>query len=396
VIDYRSQGRLPAKPHTAFENGTGGLYYEQCITQDGFEGPFSMLYHQRPPQAFHSGRHIPALWPQPQDGPAEGSTPLRRRHFRSQDASPFGSPCTGRIPLLYNSDITVGALKPVQGDDFTFCNGDGDDLFYIHRGGGTLVSWFGELNFSEGDFVVVPRGILHRFELKAGLEQHWFWVESSTTIEPPEGYRNGIGQLRMDAPYTHRDFMAPRLTDSRQSTGHTRRITKRRGQFTEHMQSHNPMDVVGWDGTIYPYVFPMARFTPKTGQIHLPPTAHATFKTQHALICSFVPRMVDYGEKAVTCPYPHSNVDIEEVIFYADGAFTSRNDTGAGSVSFHPSGVPHGPHPGTYEASVGVRQVQERAVMLDIKGLLYISPHARDVEVRDYDESWHRPTGDDT
>ena len=197
----------------------------------------------------------------------------------------------------------------------------------------------------------------------------------------------------MDAPYTHRDFVTPQLGPAMNGDGPRQQITKRRNQFTSHQHDSDPMDAVGWDGTIYPYVFPMDLFSPKTGQVHLPPTAHATFSTEHALICSFVPRLVDFGENAITCPYPHSNVDIEEVLFYADGDFTSREGTSGGSMTFHPSGVPHGPHPGAYEKSIGVRQVHERAVMLDVKGPLFVSSMARDIEVRDYDESWQQTKG---
>ena len=394
MIGYQSQGKMPKKPHTAFRKPEGGIYFEQCITQDGFEGSFSILYHEQAPQRIHSGQTTTPLWPQPQHFKNDTPEPLRRRHFRSQDFQPFGSPCTGRLPMMFNDTTTIGVVKPQKNDDFYFCNGDGDDLFYIHQGGGTLISWFGKLDFNEGDFLVIPRGTLHRFQLKKELTQHWFWVESTTSIVPPEHYRNPTGQLRMDAPYTHRDFKTPVLTHNIDPDGPRRQITKKRGYFTVHQNSDDPMDTVGWDGTIYPYVFAMDDFSPKTGQVHLPPTTHATFATQHALICSFVPRFVDFGEDAVTCPYPHSNVDIEEVLFYADGDFTSRKGTSSGSMSFHPSGVPHGPHPGAYEKSIGVRQVQERAVMLDVKGPLFVSPQAREVEDRNYDESWFNQTGE--
>ena len=396
MINYQSQGLLPKKPHTAFRKPSGELYYEQCVTQQGFEGPFSILYHQQPPQQIHNGSMATPLWPQPHAFQNDTPEPLRRRHFRSQDFKPFGSPCTGRMPMLFNEHITVGAVKPTANDDFYFCNGDGDDLFYIHEGAGTLISWYGHLEFKAGDYLVVPRGTLHRFKLTEGLAQHWFWVESSTSIQPPEKYRNASGQLRMDAPYTHRDFKVPTLNTPVDLGGPKRQVTKKRRAFTAHDHAHNPMDTVGWDGTIYPFVFAMDDFSPKTGEVHLPPTTHATFATEHALICSFVPRLVDFGEDAVTCPYPHGNVDVEEVLFYADGDFTSRKGTSSGSMSFHPSGVPHGPHPGAYEKSIGVKKVQERAVMLDVTEPLFVSPQAREIEDRNYDESWLNLKGDES
>ena len=172
MIGYQTQGKMPKKPHTAFRKAEGGIYFEQCITQDGFEGSFSILYHEQAPQRIHSGQTTTPLWPQPQHFKNDTPEPLRRRHFKSQDFEPFGSPCTGRMPMMFNDNTTIGVVKPQKNDDFYFCNGDGDDLFYIHQGGGTLVSWFGRLDFTEGDFLVIPRGTLHRFQLKQELMQH--------------------------------------------------------------------------------------------------------------------------------------------------------------------------------------------------------------------------------
>jgi homogentisate 1,2-dioxygenase len=393
MLDYRAQGALPVKPHTAFRRSSGELLHEHCFTRGGFDGPFSVLYHLHPPQDHGDGQPLARpLWPASQESANAAEGGLRRRHFRSQDVSAHGTPLTGRIPLTFNGDLTVGVVKPDGEDDVYFANGDGDDLFYIHRGGGELISWFGRLPFQAGDYVIVPRAVVHRFVLYPG-EQHWVWMECRTGVRTPAQYRNPVGQLRMDAPYTHRDFRSPLLDTSGDTDPEGPRVvvSKRRDRFTAHAYPHPPLDVVGWDGTVYPMAFPIGRFSPKTGQVHLPPTVHGTFATQGSLICSFVPRVVDFGEGAIPCPYPHSNVDVDEVIFYCDGDFTSRRGVGEGSVSFHPAGTVHGPHPGAYEASIGVREVKELAVMIDTFEPLRVTPQARDIEAGEYDTSWWTP-----
>lgn len=409
MIDYRSQGLLPAKPHTAFRDAQGQLYHEECLTQLGFDGPFSILYHRHPPQDHGHAEAAPALWPAPREVDGGDGEPLRRRHLQTWDLPPAGTATTGRVPLMFNADVTVGFVRPDTAgpekaagagdsggqDDFYFANGDGDDCFYIHEGEGEVRSGFGVLPFGPGDYVVIPRGVIHRFVLQPG-PQRWLWMEARTGWRPLKQYRNPTGQLRMDAPYTHRDFRAPTLDGEPDpgaptaSSGAYVVISKRRGRFTRHLWPHPPLDVVGWDGLVYPVVFPISRFSPKAGAVHLPPTVHGTFATDGALLCSFVPRTVDFGDGAIPCPYPHSSVDVDELIFYCDGDFTSRRGLREGSVSFHPAGVPHGPHPGAYEGSIGVKEVNELAVMLDTFKPLKLTPQARAVEDAAYDESWSR------
>lgn len=396
MIGYERRGRLPAKPHTAFRDEQGALFHEQCFTLEGFDGPFSILYHRHPPQNHGGGQVVERLWADrveaieaPNAGtPGDTVGPLRRRHFATFTQAPGGTPTTGRIPLMFNGDLTVGSVRPTQADAFCFANADGDDLIYCHAGGGVVRSWFGTLAFGPGDYVIIPRSVVHHIELN-GAEQHWFWMECRTPARLPKQYRNGIGQLRMDAPYTARDFRTPE--GPIEGPDFTRTVlTKRRDRFTQHTWGGPIFDVVGWDGTVYPVAFPIKRFSPKTGQVHLPPTVHGTFATGGSLVCSFVPRLVDYGEGAIPCPYPHSNVDVDEVIFYCDGDFTSRRGLQAGSVSFHPAGVPHGPHPGAYERSIGSTKATELAVMIDTYEPLRITPQGRGLEGADYDESWQR------
>ena len=387
MIDYRRAGKLPVKPHTAFRDEASALYHEHCFTRGGFDGPFSILYHRHPPQDHGDGSPHEALWPERREADEAAHDGLRRRHLRSQELAVGGSATTGRTPLFFNADITVGVLRPTATDEFYFANGDGDDLFFIHEGGGELRSNFGRLRFAAGDYVCVPRSVAHRFVLDAE-PQHWLWFECRSGLRLPTQYRNPVGQLRMDAPYTHRDFRGPELADTLDPDGPRAVISKRGDRYSRHLYRHEVLDTVGWDGTVYPFVFPIARFSAKAGQVHLPPTVHGTFATGGSLVCSFVPRMVDFGEGAIPCPYPHSNVDVDEVIFYCDGDFTSRRGVSGGSLSFHPAGVPHGPQPGAYEGSIGVKAVSELAVMLDTFEPLRVTTAGRALDTPGYDESW--------
>ena len=387
MIGYRKAGIMPQKPHSVLRDESGKMLYEHCFTRDGFDGPFSILYHQNPPQNHGEGSAVAPLWPGREEEPEGATGPLRRRHFQTQASENGGTPTTGRIPLLFNTDMTIGSLRPTASDDFYFSNGDGDDLFYCHQGGGTLLSWFGTLSFGPGDYVLIPRSVLHRIELN-GEAQHWLWMECRSGLRTPNQYRNPVGQLRMDAPYSHRDFRSPEWTNQVDEGTIKRTITKRRDRFTEHQYPHCPMDVVGWDGTVYPLVFPIEKFSPKIGAYHLPPTVHGTFATGGSLVCSFVPRNVDFGEGAIPCPYPHSNVNVDEVLFYCAGNFTSRKGIDSGSISYHPAGVVHGPHPGAYEASVGSASTQEMAVMIDTFEPLRTTYAGRKLEAPEYDETW--------
>lgn len=391
MIDYRRQGKMVDRPHKAMRREDGeGLYFEQCFTRDGFDGPYSILYHQNPPQNHGDGRSAEQpLWPVAKEATGGDESPLRRCHFRTQDVSGHGTPTTGRVPIAFNSDLTIGTVRPAAEDSYYFANGDADDLFYVQSGGGKLLSWFGELEFGAGDYVAVPQAVPYRFVLN-GQPQHWFWMECKSGLHLPKQYRNPVGQLRMDAPYSHRDFRSPVLPDGGMSDPDADRviITKRRSRFTVHTYDFDPIDVVGWDGHVYPVAFPISRFSPKIAAYHLPPTVHGTFATGGSLICSFVPRNVDFGEDAIPCPYPHSNVHVDEVIFYCDGDFTSRRGLDAGSVSYHPAGVPHGPHPGAYEGSIGSKRAEELAVMIDTFDPLRVTAQGRAIEAGEYDTTW--------
>jgi homogentisate 1,2-dioxygenase len=383
MLDRMTAGTVPDKPHTALRDGAGKLRHEECLTRDGFDGPFTILYHEHRP---HTAALAPAThgWAIPTGEPKR---PLARRHYRTQDLPRRGgAPVDARVPLLFNDDVVLGVLHPDASDPVYFANGDGDDLFFVLEGGGTLRTQLGDLAFGKNDYVFVPKGLLHRFVPSAG-PQHWLSIECLAGFGLPKQFRNEVGQLRMDAPYTHRDFRRPAFAGPRDEAIRDL-VVKRGGAFHGFRYDHAPLDVVGWDGTVYPWAFDILRFQPRVGLIHLPPIVHATFAAKGALICSFVPRPLDFHPDAIPCPYPHASVDCDEFIFYCSGDFTSRRGVGAGSISHHPAGIIHGPHPGAYEASLGARATNEIAVMLDTTKPLLPTKVCRSIEDAGYHASF--------
>jgi homogentisate 1,2-dioxygenase len=383
LIERRCEGRVPPKHHVAFRDSDGQLFYEECLTREGFDGPYTIAYHRERPHT-----QVPAEVRHGWTPPAKtAERPLAKRHYRTQDLRARGGPpVDARVPLLFNEDVTLSVLFPAEADPVYFSNGDGDDLYYIHEGGGLLRSMLGDLRFEAGDYVFVPRGLVHRF-LPDQSAQHWLSIECAGGLHLPKQWRNETGQLRMDAPYCHRDFRLPSFVGPVDESLREL-LVKRAGAFHGFVYDHPPLDVVGWDGTVYPWAFPILRFQPRVGLVHLPPTWHGTFAARGALICSFVPRPLDFHPDAVPCPYPHASVDCDEFLFYARGNFTSRRGVGPGSVSHHPAGIPHGPHPGAYESSIGHRQTDELAVMLDTYRPLFPTAAALTVEDPGYQKSF--------
>jgi homogentisate 1,2-dioxygenase len=360
MLDRASAGAIPPKPHLVFKGEDGAMRYEECITRGGFDGPFSILYHRHRP---HEAKPVDAArgFAAPA---AQAVTELVRRHYRSLGGPAGGSALEGRRPLLFNADVVLGVVRPSRPDPAYFVNADGDDLFFVLRGGGVLRSVFGDLRFHSGDYVGVPKGTIHRFVPDAGLDQAWLSIECKGGFAIPARYRNGSGQLRMDAPYSHRDFRRPAFVGPVDEG--VRAMTVKRGDaFFGFASPHSPLDVVGWDGAVYPFALPILAFQPRVGQVHLPPPVHTTFEARGAVICSFVPRPLDFHPDANPCPYPHASVDVDEVLFYANSAFGSRHGVDAGSLSHHPAGITHGPHPGAYESAPGKAHTDELAVMLD-------------------------------
>jgi homogentisate 1,2-dioxygenase len=385
MLDRMTAGAVPDKPHTALRDDAGRLRHEECLTRDGFEGPFTIMYHVDRPHtaALAAATHG---WEIP--GAADDEDrPLARRHYRSQDLPRRGGPpIDARMPLLYNDDVTISVVHPDESDPVYFANGDGDDLIFVVEGGGVLRSPLGDVAFEAHDYLAVPKGLLHRFVLD-DRPQVWLSLECASGFGLLRQWRNELGQLRMDAPYSHRDFRRPAFGGPRDE-GLRDLVVKRSGAFHGFRYPHAPLDVVGWDGTVYPWAFPILRFAPRVGLVHLPPTVHGTFAAKGALVCSFVPRPLDFHPQAIPCPYPHSSVACDEIIFYVAGSFTSRKGVGPGSVSHHPAGVIHGPHPGAYEGSIGVHETDELAVMLDTASPLRATAACRSIEDAGYHASF--------
>ncbi|HEX8112698.1 MAG TPA: homogentisate 1,2-dioxygenase [Kofleriaceae bacterium] len=384
MLDRMQLGDVPRKHHIQLRGPEGELRYEECFTRDGFDGPYTILYHLRRP---HTHRvTAPAHgWPAPA---AAADRPLAKRHYRTGElarAAGAGPQIDVRVPLLFNDDLIAGVAFPSADDPVYVADGDADQLIYVHQGGGVLRSLLGDVRFAQGDYVFVPRGLLHRF-LPSG-PQHWFWFSLTGGLHIPPQWRNPIGQLRMDAPYSHRDFKRPQLQPPLDE-GIRDLLVRRGGAWHGFTLDHPPLDVIGWDGTVYPWAFPILAFQPRVSSVHLPPTWHGTFAARGALICSFVPRPVDFHPEAIPCPYPHSSTHCDEIIFYCDGNFTSRRGVGPGSVSHHPMGVPHGPHPGSYEKSIGATATSELAVMADSFAPLRATSAALTVEDAGYQDSF--------
>lgn len=382
MLDRLQQGEVPAKHHVALRGPDGLLRHEEAYTRSGFDGPYTLSYHLHrphvtwPAEAGHG-------WPPPAPLPPRA---LSRRHYRTQDLVPRGGPALdARAPLLWNEDLTIGLCTPDAEDPAYLRNGDADELFFVQQGGGLLRTPLGDLAFGADDYLFVPRGLLHRFLPGSGA-QRWLWLELQH-LHLPAQWRNEAGQLRMDAPYCHRDFRRVAWQPPRDE-GIRHLVVKRDGAFHGFRLPHSPLDVVGWDGAVYPFVFPILAFQPRAGLVHLPPTWHGTFAARGALVCSFVPRVVDFHPEAIPCPYPHASVEVDELLFYVRGQFTSRRGVGPGSVSHHPAGVLHGPHPGAYEGSIGARTTDELAVMLDCARPLRPTAAALGVEDAGYDASF--------
>ncbi|MBK7396824.1 MAG: homogentisate 1,2-dioxygenase [Myxococcales bacterium] len=394
MLDRVALGVLPEKPHTVFRAAAdgplaGALLQEEMFTRGGFDGPYSYLYHQRPITApievATSSRGFPVARPS-----EEGNHPLRRRLYHAPKAARRGAMLEARTSVVVNSDVALYVLRPDRDDDVLFANGDGDELFYVFEGELELESVFGRQRCVAGDYVHVPRSTIHRWKLlTATAELIVFECRGGCVI--PGNFRNPVGQLKLDAPYTHRDFgrpTAPIATLDAVAEGPCDVIVKKGDRFTLHRLAHTPLDVVGWDGYAYPFTFPIEKYQPKTGLIHLPPTIHTTFTGPGFAICSFVPRVTDTHPQAIPCPYPHSSVDCDEILFYVRGNFTSRKGVGPGSLSLHPAGIPHGPHPGSYEKSIGSTRTDELAVMIDTFAPLVPTTDAVALEDRAYHESW--------
>ncbi len=378
------RGRVPAKPHIAFEPD-GALAFEHCLTRQGFDGAYTIMYHRRPPHWVTADED---RGPHPGWAEARWDGDLQRRHYRTAGVPEGGTPFLGRRLMLANPDLGVWIGRPTESEPTLVANADADELTYVHRGRGRLECPLGVLPFGPEEYLFVPRSLPHRLVLDEPA--YLMVMEGRSYIDLPKQFRNPSGQLTMDAPYSHRDFREPEWpADGPASLGAPRRLlVLKNGRLTAFDEANDPFDVIGWDGQVWPFAFPIRAYQPKTGLIHLPPTIHITFAGGGFVVCSFVPRLLDYHERAIPCPYAHSSVHCDEIIFYSDGDFTSRKGIETGSVTLHPPGLPHGPHPGRYEGSIGVKRTDELAVMVDTFKQLLPTEHAAAVEDRGYNLSW--------
>jgi homogentisate 1,2-dioxygenase len=379
---YHSLGRMPAKRHIVFEREGGGLYYEELIGNKGFVGPSSLLYHVQHPTQVRSVRLLRTLgWEEDGDGA------FRHRHFRTARLQSSASITADRVPLLFNADVALDFVQPTAEEDYFYRNAQGDEVVYVSDGDGVLETQLGEIPFRPGDYLVIPRGILHRYRF--GKQPiRCLVIESRGYVRTPKRYRNEHGQLMESAPYSERDIRRPSNLQVHDERGDFRLVVKKDNRLTEVVLDHHPFDVVGWDGYYYPWAFNIHDFEPRVGRVHLPPPTHQTFEGDNFVICSFCPRPYDFDPRAVPVPYNHSNVMSDEVIYYASSEFMSRKGIEYGSITLHPDGVPHGPHPGRVEQSLGQKETNELAVMVDTFHTLKVSRQAASVEDEGYYQSW--------
>jgi homogentisate 1,2-dioxygenase len=381
---YHTLGKIPRKRHIAFRKPDGGLYAEQLMGHEGFTGTSALLYHVHPPTTVKSVKRLSETKLE-----ADDDLTLKHRHFRTARLKAGGSPTLDRVPLMFNQDVAMLYVEPTVDDEHYYRNAQADEVVYVSKGAGTLETQFGDLPFGEGDYVVIHRGIMHRYRFAAGSEQAKLLImEGRGHIRPPTRYRNEFGQLIEGAPYSERDIRVPRELKTHDEMGDFRILVKQYDGINEVVLDHHPLDVVGWDGQFYPWAFNITDFEPIVGRVHQPPPVHQTFQGDGFVICSFCPRPFDFHPEAIPAPYNHSNVDSDEVIYYASSEFMSRKGIEFGSITHHPDGIPHGPHPGRAEASMAAKGTDEYAVMMDTFRPLRIARQALDIEDPAYHRSW--------
>ncbi len=379
---YYKLGKTPDKRHTQFRKPDGSLYREQVLGTKGFSGIQSILYHVHQPTQIKHAETLPSPRIEYVD-----YGPLRHRLFKTNAVPAGGDMVSGRRILLGNENVTMAIARPTESMDYHYRNGEGHEIIFVHHGEGTIYSQYGTLAFRSGDYLNIPISTTWRMELK-GDGHRMLVFESPRDFEPPKRYRNEYGQLLEHSPYCERDVRVPGELETHDETGDFEVRVKARGAFHRHILDHHPLDVIGWDGFLYPHAFNIADFEPITGRVHQPPPTHQTWEGWNFVICSFVPRLFDYHPLAIPAPYNHGNVNSDEVIYYAEGNFMSRRGVEQYDISLHPSGLPHGPHPGTVEASIGKARTEELAVMIDTFFPLRVARFALEHEDPHYAYSW--------
>jgi homogentisate 1,2-dioxygenase len=381
---YHKLGKIPPKRHTIFEKPDGkGIYYEQLFGTIGFDGMSTLMYQINRPtmvRAFGERRDI-----SPKIAVEKHIQPRKLVGFNIEPQDDF---LESREPLMVNKDIHIGLAAPRKSlRDYFYKNADADEMIFIHRGSGTLRTMLGNISFEYGDYLIIPRGIIYQIEFDTE-DNRLLFAESFHPIYTPKRYRNWFGQLLEHSPFCERDYKLPENLETHDEKGDFVIKIKKQGILQSLHYDTHPFDVVGWDGYNFPYGFSIHNFEPITGRVHQPPPVHQTFETSAFVICSFCPRLYDYHPKAIPAPYNHSNIDSDEMLYYVDGDFMSRNNIGQGYISLHPGGIPHGPHPGAYERSIGKKSTDELAVMIDTFKPLMLTENALRIDDGVYFKSW--------
>jgi len=380
---YHTLGTIPPKRHTTFKKEDGSLYQEELFGTAGFVGMSSLIYHLYPPTVVSEIKRGTDVSPI-----IAIDKNMKALSFKGFSLEPEKDFLDSRKTLFVNNDLHIGLAAPKEfSKDYFYRNSDADEMLFIHIGSGKLKAMYGNIDFKYGDYLIIPRGTTYQIDFDT-QNNRILYVESFSPIVTPKRYRNNFGQLLEHSPFCERDFRLPKDLKTHDEKGAFKIISKKQGVLWEYTLAHHPFDVVGWDGFHYPYAFSIHDFEPITGRIHMPPPIHQQWEAAGFVVCSFVPRMYDYHPNSIPAPYHHSNIDSEELLYYVDGDFMSRNNIDKGQITLHPGGIPHGPHPGAIEKSVGKKETGELAVMIDPFKPLMITEEALKLEVDDYYKSW--------
>ena len=380
---YHTLGKIPQKRHTIFKSEKGEFYYEQLFGTEGFSGMASLLYHIHRPTMVKETLDAYDVSPK-----VAVEKNMKSRKFRGFQVAPADDFLESRKTMMFNNDIHIGLAAPRKSmDDYFYKNAEADELLFIHKGTGTLKTLVGNIPFEYGDYLVIPRGMIYQLEFDQE-DNRIFYAESFSPIYTPKRYRNHFGQLLEHSPFCERDYKLPSNLESHDEKGDFLVKIRKQGMIHPVVYASHPFDVVGWDGYNYPYGFSIHNFEPITGRIHMPPPVHQTFEGHNFVVCSFCPRLFDYHPESIPAPYNHSNIDSDEVLYYVDGDFMSRNDIEQGHITLHPGGIPHGPHPGAMERSIGKEATEELAVMIDPFRPLKLTEDAMAIEDDSYSQSW--------
>ncbi|MBL7700019.1 MAG: homogentisate 1,2-dioxygenase [Chitinophagaceae bacterium] len=380
---YHSLGTIPHKRHTQYRKPDGTLYAEELFSTEGFSNDYSLIYHCHPPTEIIATDDPYDVMPVIAE-----EKMLKHRSFEGFKIHPKADFLAARKAILVNNDCHISLAAPERGmDDYFYKNADADELIFVHEGSGKLKTLYGTIEFGYGDYLIIPRGTIFQFEFN-DIKNRLFIVESYSPIRYPKKYLSKYGQLLEHSPYCERDIRAPKDLITIDEKGDFLIKTKKKGRMYGIHYGHHPFDAVGWDGYCYPFAFSIHDFEPITGRVHQPPPVHQTFEGNNYVVCSFVPRLFDYHPLAVPAPYNHSNIDSDELIYYVDGDFMSRKNVTRGMITLHPGGIPHGPHPGAVQKSIGAKETKELAVMVDTFHPLQLTIDALDIENKSYTMSW--------